>query len=262
MKIVVCVKQVPANSEISVDPIHGRPNWDSVEIAMNPFDTYALEQGILLKEQHGGEVIALSAGPQRAEEVLREAISCGADSAILLHDEAFAESDSWATSYILAKAIEKLGDVNLIICGKQAVDGDTAQVGPGIAAHLGIAQAAYVSAMGDSGENKVTVTRMNEEGSDICELDLPAVLSVVKDINSPRIPSLRSKMAAKKAEIPVWSAADIGVEPEKVGREGSPTKVIETKKADVKARNTITLDGEPGEIAKQLAEELSSIVNR
>ena len=262
MKIVVCIKQVPANSGVSVDAVHGRPNWDSIEIAMNPFDTYALEQGILLKEQHGGEAIALSAGPQSAQEVLREAISCGADSAILVVDDVFSESDSWATSYILSKAIEKIGDVDLVICGKQAVDGDTAQVGPGIAAHLGLAQAAYVSVMNDSTDTKITVTRMIEEGSEICEIDLPAVISVVKDINSPRIPSLRSKMAAKKAEIPAWGAADISVEPEKVGREGSPTKVIETRKADVKARNTIVLDGEPGESAIRLAEELSNIVNR
>lgn len=256
MKIVVCIKQVPGVNTVSIDPETKRLQRESVESIMNPFDTYALEQGVQLKEALGGEVIALSMGPAKAEQTLREAISCGADSAILLSDKAFAGSDTWATSYVLAQAIKKIGDVDLVICGKQAIDGDTAQVGPAIAGHLGIPQAAYVSAMGESTEKRVQVTRMLEEGFDVCELELPALITVVKDINSPRIPSLKNRMAAKKAEIETWGAEDIGADPGKLGINGSPTKVVKAGKAPARSKETLLLEGEAADSAKKLVHEL------
>lgn len=147
MKIVVCVKHVPESAEVTVDVTTGRPNWSSTTGTINAFDTYALEQGVLLKEKHGGEVIVLTVGHAKAVEVLRDAISCGADSGILLEDDAFNQSDSLATGAVLAKAVEKIGGVDIVLCGKQTMDGSTAQVPAALAASLGWPQAAYVSAV-------------------------------------------------------------------------------------------------------------------
>ena len=144
MKIVVCIKQVPATNDAKIDPETKRIIREGLKAVLNPFDTYAVEEGIQLRNRFGGEVIILSMGPEKAMLSLREGLAVGADRAILLSDRAFGGSDTWATSYVLAKAIEKIGDVDLVICGKQAIDGDTAQVGPGIAAHLEWLQATYV----------------------------------------------------------------------------------------------------------------------
>jgi electron transfer flavoprotein beta subunit len=256
MKIVVCIKQVPGTHDVKIDPETKRLVREGVEAVMNPFDTYALEQAVLLREAHGGEVVAISMGPKKAEQSLREAISCGADEAILLNDRAFAGSDTWATSYALATAIRSIGEVDLVICGKQAIDGDTAQVGPGIAAHLGWLQATNVSAMGEAPEGSVNVTRMHEDGYDVCEVKLPAVLTVVKDINTPRIPSLKTRMKAKKAEIPFRDAEAIGADPAKLGLDGSPTRVVETFPPPPRESETLRLEGEPEEVAGKLVHEL------
>ncbi len=256
MKIVVCVKQVPATHDAKIDPETKRIIREGQKAILNPFDTYAVEEGVLLKERFGGEVIILCMGPEKAHESIREAISGGADRGILLSDRAFGGSDTWATSYALAKAIAKIGDVDLVICGKQAIDGDTAQVGPGIAAHLGWLQATYVMKVEDVTAESIRVRRMHEDGYDICELPLPAVLTVVKDINSPRIPSLRGRMAANKAEIPIWKPADIGAELDRIGLNGSPTRVVRTQPPP--ARHTISkrIVGTSEECARELVREL------
>lgn len=255
MKIVVCVKQVPATNDAKIDPDTKRIIREGLKSILNPFDTYALEEGVRLKEKFGGEVIALSMGPPKAEAVLREAVSAGADKAILLSNRAFGGSDTWATSYALAKAIEKIGDVDLVICGKQAIDGDTAQVGPGIAAHLDWMQAACAMSV-EVKESNIIVKRMHEEGYDICELQLPAVVTVVKDINTPRIPTLRGRLAAQKCEIPVWKPEDIGADPEKLGLNGSPTRVVKTQPPDPRQADTIRIEGTPQECAQSLVHEL------
>ncbi len=256
MKTVVCIKQVPGTHEVKIDPETKRLMRESVEAVMNPFDAYALEQAVLLREAHGGEVIALSMGPKKARETLREAISCGADSAILLNSHAFAGSDTWATSYALAMAIQQIGDVDLIICGKQAIDGDTAQIGPGIAAHLDLPQATNASAMGEVTETTVNVTRMHEDGFDVCEVDLPAVVTVVKDINSPRVPTLKGRLAARNAEITAWNEEDIGADPKLLGLDGSPTKVVKTRPPPPRHIDTMVIDGDPAECARKLVHEL------
>jgi len=255
VKIVVCVKQVPATNDAKIDPVTKRIIREGIKSIMNPFDLYALEEGVRLKEEFGGEVIALSMGPPKAEAVLREALSAGADHAILLSDKAFGGSDTWATSYALAKAIEKIGDVDLVICGKQAIDGDTAQVGPGIAAHLNWMQAACVMSVDVKGSG-IIVKRMHEEGHDICQLSLPAVITVVKDINTPRVPTLRGRLAALKYQLPVWTPADIGADPEKLGLNGSPTRVVKTQPPDPRQNNTIRIEGTPRECARSLVHEL------
>jgi len=256
MKIVVCIKQVPATNNAKIDPETKRIVREGLEAILNPFDTYAVEEAVLLREKLGGEVIVLSMGPEKAGLALRECISAGADRAVLLSDRAFGGSDTWATSYVLSKAIEKIGDVDLVICGKQAIDGDTAQVGPGIAAHLGWPQAAFVMKVVDASATGLRVQRMHEDGYDVCDVDFPAVLTVVKDINSPRIPSLRGRMAATKAEIPVWHPDDIGTDLALIGLNGSPTRVVKTQPPP--ARNTVTqvMFGSPQESAHALVHEL------
>ena len=171
MKIVVCMKQVPDTANVRIDRETNTLIREGVDSVINPFDTYAIEEAVLLKEAHGGEVAVISMGPPKVEEALRECISLGADDAILITDRAFAGSDTWATSYTLATAIKKIGDFDLILCGKQAIDGDTAQVGPGIAAHLDIPQITFVRKIRsvDQGQKKIVVERMTEDGYEVIE---------------------------------------------------------------------------------------------
>ncbi|MDD4081597.1 MAG: electron transfer flavoprotein subunit beta/FixA family protein [Eubacteriales bacterium] len=256
MKIVVCIKQVPASNDARIDPETKRIVREGMKAILNPFDTYAIEEGVQLRGQFGGEVIALSMGPEKAAHSLREAISLGADRAILLSDRAFGGSDTWATSYALAKAIEKIGDVDLVICGKQAVDGDTAQVGPGIAAHLDWPQATYVLKVEEASREGIRVRRMNENGYDVCQMGYPAVLTVLKDINRPPVLTLKGALAALKVDIPVWKPQDIDADPAKIGLDPSPTRVVKTSPPP--PRNTVTkvIQGAPADCARELVKDL------
>ncbi|HPQ47790.1 MAG TPA: electron transfer flavoprotein subunit beta/FixA family protein [Clostridia bacterium] len=256
MKIVVCIKQVPATTDAKIDPETKRIIREGVKAELNPFDTYAVEEGVKLRKRFGGELITLSMGPPSAVNSLRETISVGADKAVLLSDRALGGSDTWATSYALAKAIEKIGDVDLVICGKQAVDGDTAQVGPGIAAHLCWMQATYVNAVQDITEESIIAKRMHEDGYDICEMKLPAVITVVKGINTPRVPTLKGRLMSEEVEIPTWSAADIGADPEKIGLMASPTRVVKTNPPPPRESSTIKITGSSEKCAKELVREL------
>ncbi len=256
MKIVVCIKQVPATTDAKIDPETKRIIREGVKAELNPFDTYAVEEAVILKKRFGGEVITLSMGPPSAVNSLRETLSVGADKAILLSDRALGGSDTWATSYALSKAIDKIGDVDLVLCGKQAVDGDTAQVGPGIAAHLEWMQATYVSNVNELTPETITVQRMHEDGYDICELQLPAVITVVKGINTPRIPTLKGRLASEEEEIPVWSAADIEAEEDKIGLMASPTRVVKTNPPPPRESSTIKIEGSPEQCAKDLFHQL------
>ncbi len=256
MKIVVCIKQVPATNEAKIDPQTKRIVREGLKSVMNPFDVYALEEAIRLKEKYGALVTAISMGPQKAESCLREAVSMGADDAVLLSDRAFGGSDTWATSYVLSKAIEKIGDVDLVICGKQAIDGDTAQVGPGIAAHLNFAQATYVMKLEQAKEGYITVQRMRESGYDVCDVRLPAVITVVKDINMPRVPTLKGRLASQEIDIPVLRPEDINASIEKIGLNGSPTRVVKTQPPKPRLKKTIKIEGTPQQCAKRLAQKL------
>ena len=256
MKIVVCVKQVPATSDAKIDPETKRIVREGAKAILNPFDLYAIEEAIAVREQAGGEVIALSMGPESAKNALVEALSMGADRAILLSDRAFGGSDTWATSYALARAIATIGGVDLVICGKQAVDGDTAQVGVGIAAKLDMLQAANVWKVESISRDSITVKRMNEKGWDIVRLRYPALLTVLKDINEPRVPKLRDARLARNADIPVWKPEDIGAEDNKIGLKSSPTQVVRTAPLPARGNATRRLEGSPEEMAKALAQEL------
>jgi electron transfer flavoprotein beta subunit len=256
MKIVVCIKQVPATHDVKIDPETKRIVREGIKAILNPFDTYAVEEGVQLRDKFRGEAIALSMGPPKAEASLREAISVGINRAILLSDRTFGGSDTWATSYVLAKAIQKIGDVDLVICGKQAIDGDTAQVGPGIAAHLGWLQATYVMAVEKISSSSIRVKRMHEDGYDICEMPLPAVITVVKDINTPRVPSLKGCLASKKYEIPVWKPNDVDADTSKIGLDGSPTRVVKTQPPPPRHTISKKIEGTSTECAQTLLREL------
>ncbi|MDR2191667.1 MAG: electron transfer flavoprotein subunit beta/FixA family protein [Endomicrobium sp.] len=226
MNIIVCIKQVPNTTNVQIDAETGRLKREGVESIVNPFDEYAVEEGVRLKEKLGGKVIAVTMGPPQAEAVLREAISKGADEGVLVSDRAFGGADTLATSYALSCAIKHLGDYGVIICGKQATDGDTAQVGPGIAEMLNIAHVAYVKKVESIDEKSIKVERMMEDGYDLIESPLPVLLTVVKEINTPRVASLKGKLAAKKAVIKVLDAAAVGADTKRTGLNGSPTQVM------------------------------------
>jgi len=226
MKILVCVKQVPDAKDVRLDPKTNTLAREGVESIMNPYDRHALEEAVAIKELRGGAVTVVTMGPPQAEAVLREAIACGADEGVLVSDRAFAGADTWATSYTLAKTVETLGGFDLILCGKQAIDGDTAQVGPGLARRLHLPFAACVQKTRKVTGEAIEVERMMDDGFDVLRLPLPALMTVVKDINEPRVASLKGKMKAKKAEILQFSAADIGADPQCIGLAGSPTRVV------------------------------------
>ena len=226
MKIVVCIKQVPDAKDVRLDPVTNTLAREGVQSIMNPYDRHALEEAVRLKEAYGGTVTVLSMGPPQAEATLREAISCGADEAVLVSDRAFAGADTWATTYTLAKAIEKIGDCELVLCGKQAIDGDTAQVGPGLAERLSMPYITCVRMVSGCENGTIRVHRMMDDGYDEVEASVPVLCTVVKEINEPRIPSLKGKMKAKKAAITTLNAADIGADPSSLGLQGSTTQVV------------------------------------
>ena len=252
MEIIVCIKQVPETTEVKINPETNTLIREGVKSIINPFDMYAIEEGIRLKERFGGKVIVISMGPPQAVAALREAVSMGCDQAILITDQVFAGSDTWATSFTLACAIKKIGKFDLILCGKQASDGDTAQVGPGISTHLDIPQVTYVKKIEQIDNHIARVERMTEEGYEVIELSLPALFTVVKEINEPRIPSLRGMMRAKKAEITHWGAKDIQANPEELGLNGSPTQVIKIFTPAPRQGGQI-FQGETSDIIEKLA---------
>jgi electron transfer flavoprotein beta subunit len=258
MHIVVCIKQVPDPSQARIDRDTGMVIREGVDKITNPFDLYALEESLRIKESEGGRVTALSMGPPAAAEVLRDAIAMGVDNGVLLSDREFAGADTLATSYTLAQAVRKLEGVALVICGKQAVDGDTAQVGPGLAANLDIPHVTQVRKIEKITQETLVVERLTETGYEVIEVNLPAVITVVKEINEPRLPGLRGMMRAKKAEIPVWGPEDIEAEKDRIGLKGSPTQVWRTFEPE-RHRKGEMLTGTPTEQAAALWERLRSL---
>lgn len=254
MRIIVLVKQVPDTTEVSIDVATGRLQREGVPAIINPFDTYAIEEAVRIKERLGGAVSAISMGPPQAELALREAISVGADSGILVTDAALAGSDTWATSLALAAACRKAG-FDVIICGKQAIDGDTAQVGPGVSVHLDIPLVTYVRKIREIGDNRARVERLVEDGCEVLDTPLPALFTVVKEINEPRLPSLRGKMKARQAEILKWGVKELGIATADVGLAGSPTRVLRIFSPPKRAGG-VKWEGEAKELAGRLAAAL------
>lgn len=254
MNIVVCIKQVPDTAEVRINPETNTLIREGVPSIINPYDMHALEAGLRIRESVGGKVTVITMGPPQAETALREAISMGADDALLISDRAFAGSDTLATSYTLSRAINKLG-ADIILCGKQAIDGDTAQVGPEIAEFLNIPHVSYVKKIEEIRPDYIRVHRLMEEGYDIVESTMPVLLTVVKELNEPRLPSLKGKMAAKKAEIRKWTVSDIEADPERLGLKGSPTLVKNIFAPEIKKDRKI-FEGSMEEQVDALIEEL------
>ncbi len=261
IKIVVCVKQVPGTTEIKIDPDTNTLIREGVENIINPFDCYAVEEAVRIKERFEGEnveAVAITMGPPQSVEILKEAISVGVDNAVLLSDRAFAGADTWATAATLARAINKIEDCRLIILGKQTLDGDTGQVGPELAQKMNIPFIGYVSSILEIDKNKMKVKRLMEDRYETFEVNLPAAISVVKDINVPRVPSLRGKMKAKNAEIPVWDAQKLEADENEVGLSGSYTQVVKIFTPQIK-HETIKIEGTTGEQVEHLYKVLKEL---
>jgi len=257
VNIIVCIKQVPDTSEIKINPETNTLMREGVPSIINPFDLNAIEEALQVREKTGGKVTVLTMGPPQAETSLRDAIAMGADEAVLLSDRAFAGSDTWATSYTLAKAIEKLG-ADIIFCGKQAIDGDTAQVGPETAEFLNIPHVSYIRKIEEVTDKSIRVQRLMDEGYDVVESSLPVLLTVVKELNEPRMTSLKGKMKAKKAEIKVMGFADIEADENSLGLKGSPTQVKNIFAPEMKTDRKM-IEGTPEEQVDNLISELKEI---
>ena len=257
MRIIVCIKQVPDVSELKIDPKTNTLIREGVPSIMNPYDLHAIEAGLQIKEKLGCKVTVLSMGPPQAEEVLREAISMGADDAYLLTDKRFAGADTLATAYTLSKAIKKLG-FDLIICGKHTIDGDTGQVGLQLAEFLNIPHVAYVKKIESVSESEMVVERVMDNCYEKIAIILPALITVGKELNRPRPPSIRGKMTAKKAIIPRWNAEYTGAEEENIGLKGSPTIVKNLFAFSIKKERRI-LEGTVEEQVETLIRELKRL---
>jgi electron transfer flavoprotein beta subunit len=225
MRIIVPTKQVPETSEVKMDEKTGTMIREGVISIINPLDLYAIEEAILLKEQWGGEIIVISMGPAKAMEAVKEAIAMGCDEGYLISDRKFAGADTWATSYVLAKAIEQIETYDLILCGERATDGDTGQVGPGIASFLNLPIISYASEL-QIQAGGIQVKRLVENGYEVYQSPLPVLITVIKEISYPRLPTLRGKQKAKKIQVPVWDNQQLQLEERFLGLNGSPTRVV------------------------------------
>lgn len=223
MKIVVCLKQVPDTNQVKIDPVTGTLIREGVPSIINPEDKHALEEALRIKDENGAHITVITMGPPQAEAALREAMAMGADEAILVTDRAFAGADTLATSHALAGALKKL-EYDIIFAGRQAIDGDTAQVGPEIAEHLGLPQVTYVQKV-EVKDGALTVTKALEDGYEVLDVKMPCLLTAIKELNEPRYMNARNIFQIFNKEVKVWSADDIDVDKALLGLKGSPTKV-------------------------------------
>lgn len=228
MRTIVCIKQVPSTNEVRLDPETKTIIRDGRQSVTNPFDTYAIEQAVQIKELMGGEVIGLSMGIPATERLLREAMSRGVDRSLLLSDRSFAGADTLATSYTLSLGVKNIGDFDLILCGKMAVDGDTAQIGPELAESLGIPHITDVVELIEVSEEKILCKKATDKGHQILEIELPALITVVKDINMPRLPSIPGIEFSLDAPFEIKNAQDLNADTKRIGLSGSPTQVVKT----------------------------------
>ncbi len=257
MHIIVCIKEVPDTEELSKVRINSRTNTlirEGVKSIINPFDENAIEEALRLKERYGARVTVLSMGPPQVDRSLKKALAMGADEAVLLSDKSFAGSDTLATSYTLAMGIKKIGTFDLIILGKQAIDGDTAQVGPGLAEWLNLPQITYARRI-ELDNGKIRAERSLEDAFEVVEAPLPVLITVTKEINIPRYPSLRGLLKAKNEKITVWTSKDLTLDKGRIGLDGSPTQVIKVFTPKPPKKGEI-LSGEISEIADRLILEM------
>lgn len=254
MNVIVCIKQVPDTTEVKIDPVTNTLVREGVPSIINPFDENAIECGLQLVEKHGGTCTVITMGPPQAAGALKDALAMGADEAVLVSDRAFAGSDTLATAYTLAQTVKRVGEYDVIICGKQAFDGDTAQVGPGLAEQLGIPQVTYAIDVELDGK-KLKVKRLLSDRFEVVETRLPCLITVVKQMNEPRHASLKNVMKARKKDIPTWSAEDIGADTARCGLNGSPTNVVRVFAPD-RHREGEKLEGEVADMVSALVGKL------
>ncbi len=255
MNVVVLIKQVPEIALIKVDEAAGEVVLPQGPGFVNPFDEFALEEGLRIKEKAGGKCIVMSVGTQRTESALRNCFALGADEAYLLADDAFNGSDPQGIARILAAGLKKLEGFDLVLAGKQAVDSDAAQVPAAVAAYLDLPAAMFVKKFEAIEDAKATVFRSTEDGYDVVDLQLPAVVSVVKEINEPRLPSLKGKMAAKKKQITTWTAGDLGLDGSDIGA-NSRTEIKGVQPPPPRQAGEIIEGETPEEIADKLFQKL------
>ncbi len=251
MRIAVCIKQVPSTNKVQLHPETNTIIRDGRQSVTNPFDTYAIEQAVQLKESQGGEVIALSMGIPATERLLRDAASRGVDRAMLLSDRSFAGADTLATSYTLSLAIRQMGEVDLVLCGKMAVDGDTAQIGPELAETLNIPHVTDVCRILDVSKNGITCLSVTDTGRRRMHVRLPALLTVEKDINMPRMPSIQGVFEALEKPVAVVGQTSLGADPRRCGLKGSPTQVVKTFVPQRK-EEAISIEGDEAQQAERL----------
>lgn len=257
MNIITLIKQVPDTTEIKIDPKTGNLIRAGVESIINPDDRHAIEAAITLKKDFGGKTIVISMGPTQAIDAISEAMGMGIDEGILLTDRNFGGADTWATSYTLGTAIRKIKRYDLIICGRQAIDGDTAQIGPQLAEFLGLPQVTYVNNIEEINEKRVIVQRALEDGYEKIECPLPALITVIGEINTPSYPKIDFLIDAckDKAKIKIWDAADLGVTVQEIGLGGSLTRVIKTFSPKTKREGEL-LKGDKEEVVNQIIDRL------
>ncbi len=257
MNILVCIKQVPDTTEIRMDPKTNTLVRAGVPSTVNPFDKYALEAAVQLREKHGGTVTAMTMGPAQAAQALRECYSLGADRMVLVSDRRFGGADTYATSYTLSQAVNALGGFDLILCGRQAIDGDTAQTGPMLAEHLGLPQLTCACAI-DIDDDAIRIKQEGESAYRMLRAPLPAVVTVVKSINEPRLPNVMRKIQANRMQPQTLTADDLpSLDTACIGLSGSPTKVSKTF-VPVRTKKTVLIDGAKPEAA---ADELISLLD-
>ncbi|MCX8082350.1 MAG: electron transfer flavoprotein subunit beta/FixA family protein [bacterium] len=258
MNIVVCIKQVPDTFEVKIDPETKRIVREGVESIINPYDNYAIEEAVRIKERFGGTVTAISMGPPQADKALRDAIAVGVDEAVLLSDIKFAGSDTLATSYILSCGIRKIGKFDIIVCGRETLDGSTGQVGPEIAYHLNIPYITYVSKIKNVSDGMMECVRLMEDHYEELKVNLPVLITVVKEINEPRIPSLKGMLKAKKVQINVWKSADIEGDASSYGQDGSPTRVVDVWTEHMKKEGR-KVEGDTEKVVDEIFNELKRL---
>ena len=267
VKILVPIKQVPESSNVKMDAATGTVIRAGVETVVNPLDLYAIETALRLKEQYGGEVTAISMGPPAAMRVLREAAAMGCDNCVLLSDRRFSGADTFATSYTLYCAALKLGMFDIIVAGERATDGDTSQVGPGLAAWLDIPALTYVSKIDRIDQGRIRLERLTEEGYEILEAPLPCLLTVVKEIAVPRLPTLKGKIRSRDMNIPVFCAScnevsradDLDVNHDYIGLKGSPTRVVKIETPSISRGGKVIIVKDEDSL-RQAADELMALL--
>lgn len=257
MKIIVCMKQVPAaTNQVEIDEEHGTIKRTATNNRTNPYDLFALETALSIREHVGGSVTALTMGPPQAEEMMRDAYACGVDNAVILSDRKFAGADVLATSYTLVEGIRVLGGADLIICGRQTTDGDTAQVGPAIAEHMHIPHAAWISEVVDVDEHAITVRQNLATVTQIVRIAYPCLITVDKDLCVPRLPSYRLKEQTKERPVRFLSYDDMpNGDLSRYGLLGSPTSVVRTFAPPAK-ESQVHLEGNAQQTATRLVEIL------